>query len=161
MPSIAYHTSKTNESTKESHVSYRVRWDYYPDCTAWDEETGQCTSWGSPYYHSSGTEYADADIEEGTVQSSKNIYINGKPVACVGDDVAEEWSAEIPESTQQRAIDEISPASSGSGTGTITRGSSKVFVNGKAVSFVGAEVTTHLDSKTTVKDGSNNVFISQ
>lgn len=164
MAGVAYNGSTIAESIKSSYVSYTEQvWNpfkYYHPQTCYDEE-------GNPYdcsYYEGGYDNynwnTDARIN-GSIISSSNVYVNGKPVVTQSSQTDEDWVADpMPYPHNGGSIINISPGTSGSGTGTVSIGnSSNVYVNGKSVAQIGSEVTTHLGTTTTITSGSNNVFI--
>lgn len=165
MPGVAFNTSKIVESVKNNHVTYDIY--VYQQvgggyCGAYDED-GNCIYWVPPVYDwvYSGSSSTHAKIN-GEVVTSSNVYVNGKPIAKVGDQTNEFWIADpsVPPDTSTTQYRNIRPGTSGSGYGQITIGnSSNVYVGGQSVAVIGSQVTTHLGNTTTIQDGSGNVFI--
>ncbi|MNB98290.1 PAAR motif protein [compost metagenome] len=147
MPKAAYNGVSLTESTKIGYVSYVERYRSGTD------------SDGNPQYRNASYQ-TDAKIT-GNVNASSNVYINGSPAVTVGDSTTEQWTADpAPYAHNGGTITSISPGTSGSGSGTVTIGSSNVFVNGKPLAYEGSTVTTHLGNTTTIAEGSNNVFVN-
>ena len=147
MTGVAYKGSTIQESNKIGHVSYVERY-----VTGYDE-------FGNPQYNTA-THSTGAKIN-GTVNSTSTVYVNGQPIASVSSPTQEQWVADpSPSPKLGGSIISISPGTSGSGTGSVSSGSSKVFVGGKAVASIGKNVTTHLGTSTTITSGSSNVFVN-
>lgn len=160
MPGVALNGSRLAESVYSNYVTYDV-YDYVrTTCAARDPETGACIRWNYGWrYQFSGSTNA---VVNGEVTSSANVYVNGVPIAYVGCSTSESWVASppVPSDTSTRQYRNISPGTSGSGSGQITGGnSSNVYINGRPIAVVGSEVTTHIGNKTTINNGSSNVFI--
>jgi uncharacterized Zn-binding protein involved in type VI secretion len=133
-----------NNSISYNHVYYRV---YDPcDSIGYDENGDPYCIGGYDYY------YANATIS-GKVSSSRNVYVNGKPITIVGDRTIEtaSWSVN----------GEIVSHKGYNGNGTVTSGNNKnVYVNGKLVAIVGSSITTFVGGTTSISQGSSNVFIN-
>lgn len=113
-------------------------------CTGTDEE-GNCISWGG-----GGTSYGTASATiTGAILSDGNVFVNGQPIAKVGDAVQEWAEVNIPSGWNG--------PSSGSGTGRITTGIQGVYSNGRQVANIGKQVQTHKTVKTTIEEGSSGV----
>jgi uncharacterized Zn-binding protein involved in type VI secretion len=157
MPKAATQQSTINDSTKPNHVSYTER---YQSGTG----GGGTDSHGNPIptypIYSDASWNSDAKIT-GTLNSSSNVLINGSPAVKVGDTTQEQWTADPePYAHYGGWITSINPGTSGNGSGSVTVGSSNVFVNGKALAFDGSTVTTHLGNTTTINGGSGNVIVN-
>ncbi|MEK4207162.1 hypothetical protein [Paenibacillus sp. FSL R10-2788] len=148
MPKAANRNSTINDSTKSSHVTYTERY-----------QSGSNSN-GNPTY-SNTTWNSDAKVTSELNSSSSNVIINGSPAITIGDTTQEQWTADPePYPHYEGWITSISPASSGSGSGSVTLGSSNVFINGKPLAFEGSTVTTHLGNTTTIDGGSDNVIVN-
>ncbi|WP_146259707.1 hypothetical protein [Paenibacillus silvae] len=157
MTGVAYKGSTIADSNKSGHVSYVERYQTGTTCVDWDED-GNCIR-REPVY-STTTHTTGAKIT-GTVNPTSTVYVNGQPIASVSSPTQEQWVADPPPSPQLGGtIISISPGTSGSGSGQVSTGSSTVFVGGKAVSSIGKNVATHLETSTTITSGSNNVFVN-
>ncbi|TVX86085.1 PAAR domain-containing protein [Paenibacillus agilis] len=161
MAGVAFNGSNISDSTKSGHVTYDIeRW--VPSyCTGWDQY-GNCISTGGGYWTSAGSGSTGAKITGSKVQSNSNVYVNQKPIACVGDvSTSENWRADppVPSGGGDTRIVNIRPSTSGSGSGSISSGSTKVFVGGKAVAFIGSDVRTHLGTQARIDTGSTSVFV--
>ncbi|OMD78246.1 hypothetical protein [Paenibacillus odorifer] len=157
MPKAANSNSTIQDSTKSSHVTYTERYQSGTGGGGTDIHGNPIPTY--PIY-STATHHTDAKIT-GTVSSSSNVLINGSPAIKVGDTTQEQWTAD-PEPYPHYGgnITSVSPATSGSGSGSVTVGSSNIFVNGKALVFEGSTVTTHLGNTTTIDGGSDNVIVN-
>ncbi len=154
MPAIATNTSQVNDSTKSGYISYTET--YYIDNSP--DSEGNYVPPSGPFYYNGTT---SAKITGSTVSSSGNVYANSKPVATNGDSTRESWQADPePQPTHGGSITSVSPGRSGSGQGSITSGSSGVYINGKKVAYVGSNVNTHIGSTTTIKSGESNIIVS-
>lgn len=165
MPGVAVNGSTIAESIKPDHVSYDVyEWRQIGGgyCREYDPETGECIDYVPPIYDwvYSRTETRGARIT-GTVVASSKMKIGGVSVATVGDRTNETWEAypPVPDDTPTTKIRNIRPGRSGSGQGTITSGSSKMKLDGKAVALIGSEVTTHLGTTTTINSGNTKINV--
>jgi uncharacterized Zn-binding protein involved in type VI secretion len=148
MAGVARDGDNTNSSVSYNHVYYRV----WNPCkyigTDYDEE-------GRPYSYCIGGYdyyYANATIT-GQVNSSRNVYVNGRPITTVGDRTIEtaHWSVS----------GEVVSTKGYSGNGTVTSGNGKnVYANGKLIATAGSSVTTFVGGTTSISQGSNNVFIN-
>lgn len=136
MAKVAVNGNTTNPSYASGHVKMR-RW-------ISDDE-------GGGYYQYSST---GATIT-GTVRANTQSFvkINGQNIAVDGDNVSEKDSYSIPSGWY--GYDNHS-----TGTGKVTGGSSFVFINGSAVANTNSSVRTHAGTTTTIKDGSDFVYIS-
>lgn len=143
MPAIAYNGSKTNDVTTND-INYR-RWN--PCKTLSCDAEGNCTCVGGWDYFSGG-----ASTIHGTVVSSiSNVYVNGKPLARLNDNVTE---------TETPNVNGEPTSNHTGGTGKVTSGNSRnVYASGVLVATIGSTVKTHSTPTTTIKDGSENVFI--
>lgn len=113
-------------------------------CTERDED-GNCISWGG-----GGTSYGTASATiTGAILSDGNVFVNGQPIAKVGDAVQEWAEVNIPSGWNG--------PSSGSGTGRIITGIQGVYSNGRQVANIGKQVQTHKTVKTTIEEGSSGV----
>jgi uncharacterized Zn-binding protein involved in type VI secretion len=162
MPGIAINGSEIVESIKPDHVTYDIYdWQQISPgyCREYDED-GHCIDYVSPTYGwvFTGTGSTNAKIT-GTVTTNSKMKIGGVSVATVGDVVNETWVADppVPSNTSTREYRNISPGTSGSGQGVISSGSSKMKLVGKAVALIGSEVTTHLGTMTTIKNGNTKI----
>ncbi|MGM1044896.1 MAG: hypothetical protein ACQEXX_01980 [Bacillota bacterium] len=160
LPGIATHGSSTAQSTKSGHVTYDIERYIERYCSGGYDEDGYCMGWDGGYWESAGSGSTNAQITPSGVVSVSNVYVNGKPIATVGDRVPESWvaSPSVPSNSSSLRYVNIRPSTSGSGQGSITLGSSTVFVTGKAIAKNGSTVTTHLGTPTTITSGSSNVF---
>lgn len=160
MPGVALDGSNMEESTYSNYISYDV-YDYVrTSCANRDPETGACLRWnyGWRYQYSDNTNA----LIDGVVNSSSNVYVNGKPIVFNGCSTSESWVANpsVPSNTSSREYRNVSPGHSGSGSGEVTGGnSSNVYVNGNLVAVIGSQVTTHLGNTTTIQNGSSSVFV--
>ncbi|QSF43553.1 hypothetical protein [Paenibacillus tianjinensis] len=112
-----------------------------------DEDTGG-------YWWYGGSSSTGAKIT-GTVSSNSTMKVNGIAVATVDNVTNETWEAypPIPSGNGWTDYRPTSPTS-GVGEGKITGGNSKnAKVNGKLIAVVGSQVTTCLDTVSTIEDG--------
>jgi len=149
MPGVAHTDSTIQQSTKVNHVRYVEQY------IAGYDPVG-----GFPYF-GFATWYSNALINGTVTSGSNNVFVNGKAVACVDSQTSENWTADpMPYPHYGGWIIEVTPGTSGSGTGTVSIGNpNNVFVNGKSVATIRSQVTTHLGSNTMIDIGSSNVFI--
>ncbi|MGV2886796.1 hypothetical protein [Paenibacillus taichungensis] len=150
MAGVAYNGSSVAQSTKGGHVTYNI------------ERYSPPTEDQSGYWYGAGSGSTNAQISSSGVSSSSTVYVNSKAVTTVGDRDSETWvaSPSVPSSSGSTRYVDISPGTSGSGQGTVSTGSSTVFVSGKAVASIGSTITTHLGTTTTITSGSSNVFVN-
>jgi uncharacterized Zn-binding protein involved in type VI secretion len=144
MAGVARDGDSINNSTSYNHVYYRV-WDSCDSIEYDDDGNPYCV--GGYDYH-----YANATIS-GKVQSTRNVYVNGKSIAVASDTTNEtaSWSVS----------GEVVSHNGTSGSGTISSGNNKgVYANGKLVAIVGSSVTTFVGGTTSISQGSSNVFIN-
>lgn len=163
MAGVAFNDSQVSGSTVSGYVTYDIERLQSGSCNSWDDETGYCNGWDPDYWVSAGSGSTNAVIEPSKVTAApSNVFINGKAIAKVGDSVSESWAANpsVPSSSSTRRYINIRPSQSGSGTGKISTGNSKVFVGGKQVAFVGSQVATHLQTTSNITSGSTNVFVN-
>ncbi|WP_028588876.1 hypothetical protein [Paenibacillus massiliensis] len=155
MGSISVNDSTLAPVTKKDYVKFKETYVSGRICTGRDEN-GHCDSWEDVYSTASGK--ADVVLNGYVVSPRRNFLVNGEPVSLVGDSTIEIWTANIRPS-HGGDIDEIEPAESGSGTGTVISGNTKnVYYNGVLIANVGSNVRTHLDStSTTIGNGENLV----
>lgn len=140
MAGISRKGDNTNPVTEPSYASISKPNPTY--CTEYDED-GNCISWGG-----GGTSYSTASATiTGTINSSGNVFVNGQPIAKVGDPVQEWASINVPSGW--------SGPSSGQGTGTIITGIQGVYSNGRQVANIGKKVQTHKSVQTTIAQGSS------
>ncbi|WP_148039131.1 hypothetical protein [Brevibacillus gelatini] len=140
MPAVAFNGSKTVD-VQTNDIQYRV----WNPCQYTVGDPPSCV--GGWDYYSGGR-----SIIHGTVvASSPNVFVNGKPISRVNDNVTETETPQVPGE----------PVSNHTGgTGTVTIGNNKnVYSGGQLVATVGSTVKTHSTPTTTIADGSNNVFI--
>ncbi|MCP1185112.1 hypothetical protein [Paenibacillus sp. 1781tsa1] len=157
MTGVAIKGSTIQESNKSGHVSYVERYPSGSECSSWDQ-FGNCTGYDTVY--DTTTHTTGAKIT-GTVNSSSTVYINGQPIASISSPTQEQWVADpSPSPKLGGSIISISPGTSGSGSGQVSTGSSTVFTEGKAVSSISKNVTTHLGTTTTITSGTSNVFVN-
>lgn len=156
MAYIALNNAAVQDSTKSNHVSYVERYKSGERCTNRDQD-GHCTNWEDVY--SNATHNSNAKITGKVSSPSNKMFVNGVPVACMGDPTQEQWVADpTPYAHNGGSIISISPGTSGSGQGSITTGNSKkVYLNGKLVAVQGSTVTTHLGTSTTISEGNSLV----
>ncbi|OME53968.1 hypothetical protein BSK59_15415 [Paenibacillus odorifer] len=155
MAGVAFNGSSVSQSTKNGHVTYDIE-DWVPP---WSNSGGS----GGGYWTGAGSGSTNALITaNGVTASSPNVFVNGKAIATVGDSVDESWIANpsVPSNTGNTRYTNISPSKSGSGKGSVLSGSSSVFANGKAISFVGSNVKSHLDTESEITSGSSDVFVN-
>ena len=153
MAQVALNGTAINQSIKNNYISYQ--YGVYDPCRyeGTDSEGNPTCSPG--YWWYSDTSNA---IINGSVSCNNKIYVNGTSIAKAGDSVTETWTNSGFRSPNRN----ISPASSGSGVGTIgnNANSSRVYANGKLVAVKGSSVTTHLSTTTTLNAPvANKVFI--
>lgn len=161
MAGIAIDGSEVEGASKSGHITYDIE-EYVDEyCTNWDEY-GNCTNWGGGYWESAGSGSTSARLSPGVVSSNSHVYVEGKPVATVGDKVEEEWIADpsIPSNDSSTRYVNIKPSVSGSGQGAVSSGSSKVSIKGKKVAMIGSSVTTHLGTTTKIATGSNKISMT-
>lgn len=157
MARVATNTSKTNDSVAVGHVKYQV-WNpninWVPSyCNGWDEN-GNCNSWGGGYYAGGYQNRTANSTVKGVIRSVYNgVFVNNKNVTTRGDDVIETDETNLPSNAVNIQQDD-------GGTGRVTAGNNNnVYVNGKSVAVVGSSVRTHANTNTTIRTGSNNVYI--
>lgn len=157
MPGVALNNAPIQQVSKSNHVSYVEKYKVGETCVNQDQE-GNCTRWEDVF--DTVTHYSNAKIT-GSVSSPNNkFFVNGVPVACVGDATQERWEADPTPAPQlnEGVIISINPGTSGSGRGQITGGNTKnVYLNGKLIAVQGAAVKTHLDTPSTITQGNNLV----
>lgn len=163
MPGIAINGSVLAESTKADYVSYGI--ESYKvvgsHCVARDE-FGRCTTYEDDYdWEPDGSDHTGAKVT-GTVTSSSKLKIGGISIAVIGDRTIESWVASppVPSDTTTTRYTNISPGKSGSGTGSISGGSNKLFLGGKKVALIGSSVSTSVASTTTILTGSPKVNVA-
>jgi len=149
MANVAVNGSEITPATKSGHVTYDI--ERYV-CVDWDEETGECISRS---WRGDGSGSTGAKVTTGTISANSKMKINGTSVAKVGDTVNYSWVADppVPSNTTNTRYVNISPATSGSGTGTITGGSNKGKLGGQSIALVGSEVSLDIGVTTTISDG--------
>jgi len=147
MPEVAFNGSSTSPSTKSGHVTY--------DIEVWDDMD---SSWR---YSGRGSTSA-LITSSGVSASSTSVFINGHRAVTVGDSVPEAWVASppVPNNTYYYRYYNVYPASSGSGMGRVSVGSSRTFVNGKALAYRGSSVQTCLATQSMITSGSSNVYVN-
>lgn len=156
MPGVALNNASIQETSKSNHVSYVERYKSGEICTSWDDD-GYCTNWEDVY--STTTHYTNAKIT-GKVSSPNNkFFVNGVPMACVGDATHEQWIADpSPSPKNGGTIISIYPGTSDSGQGSIASGNSKnVYLNGKLIAVQGSTVNTLLGTSSTITEGNDLV----
>lgn len=162
MAGVAFNDSQVSGSTASGYVTYDIERLQSGSCNSWDED-GWCDGWDPDYWVSDGSGSTNAVIEPSKVTATPSkVFVNGKAIAKVGDSVSESWvaSPSVPSSSSTRRYLNINPSESGSGTGKVSTGSSKVFVGGKQVAFIGSKVDTHLQTASNITSGSTNVFVN-
>jgi len=158
MPGVAINGSQINESTKSGHVTYSIE-NWVPRyCASYDPDTGACTRYEGGYWEDAGTGSTGAKITGTVAVSSSKMKVAGVNVATVGDSTNETWVADppIPSSNSSTRYTATSPTS-GSGRGSITKGSTKATLSGKAIALIGSTVTTCLGTTTTIKSGNEKL----
>lgn len=153
MAIVATDGSTIQESTRNGYITYDI--ERY-ECV--DREDGRCIDWDWVDY---GSDSTNARIS-GSVNSSVNVYINGKPIAYQGCSTSENWVADppVPSNTSTYRYRNIRPGRSGSGSGTVISGnSSNVYVNGQSVAVVGSSVSTMLNTSSSITSGDSGVHI--
>ncbi|CAH0122559.1 hypothetical protein PAE9249_05131 [Paenibacillus sp. CECT 9249] len=161
MAGVAYDGSTIAQSTKNGYVTYDI-YSWEPRYCANRDEDGDCTEWRGGYWYYSGSSSTGAHIRQTTIQSSSNVFVNGKSITTVGDSIYMSWEASppVPSNSSSREYRNVKPGHSGSTTGTVSVGnSSNVFANGKSVAQIGSTVTTGIGTSPTLTTGSSNVFI--
>jgi hypothetical protein len=165
MAGVAVDGSNITEVKKTGHVTYisqRYEVVQYGACNSWDPITGMCNGWDPDEYDwvTKGSHSTDAKIT-GTVSCSSKIKVNGTSVAKVGDTVNFTWVADppVPSDAYPWRYRNVSPATSGSGTGVITGGSVKGKLGGQSIALIGSEVEV-LGVTTTVADGNTKINFS-
>lgn len=156
MPGVALNNAPIQQVSKSNHVSYVEKYKIGETCTSRDQY-GNCTRWEDVY--DTATHHSNAKITGNVSSPSNKFFVNGVPVACVGDPTTEQWVADpSPSPRLGGTIISISPGTSGSGRGQITGGNSKrVFLNGKLIAVQGSTVNTHLGVPSTITQGNNLV----
>ncbi|MCU6710078.1 hypothetical protein M6D81_15380 [Paenibacillus sp. J5C_2022] len=147
MAGVAVDGSSIIEVSQPNYVTYDIY--YY-------EPPGENTS-GGWYYGGSGS--TNAKISGYVTTSLPKLKIQGSTIAKIGDSTSETWVADppVPSSSAYITYTNIQPATSGSGQGTITRGSDKGSLSSSAIALIGSEVTTHLGVKTTIAEGNTKM----
>lgn len=164
MAYVATHGSTIADSYRNGYVLYDIYdWERVGrTCTRRDPETNECLNWRDDYdWVFNRTDSTSAKIS-GTVISSSNVCINDVPIAYQGCGTTESWVADppVPSNTSTRQYRNVRPASSGSGSGTVTSGnSSNVYVNGQSVAVVGSSVSTMLNTSSSITSGDSGVHI--
>ncbi|WP_090739502.1 hypothetical protein [Paenibacillus sp. Mc5Re-14] len=148
MAGVAYDSLPITESAKSGYVSYTWTYETKDSDGDWDRD-------------SSGSGTTEA-IVNGTVKASNTkVFVGGKAVVVKGDQTDEHWVAgSMPTHGHGASSPSASPGKSGSGSGTVSIGSSTVFIGGKAVAFDGADVKTTVGSTSKINGGSTTVFVN-
>lgn len=158
MPGVAINGSQLNESIKSGHVTYSIE-NWVPRyCASYDPDTGACIRYEGGFWEDAGTGSTGAKITGTVTVSASKMKVAGVLVATVGDATNETWVAypPIPSSNSSTRYTATS-ATSGSGRGSISRGSTKGKLQGKAIALVGSTVTTCLGTTTTIKSGNEKL----
>ncbi|WP_405130533.1 hypothetical protein MHB43_23695 [Paenibacillus sp. FSL H8-0317] len=135
-------------------MSYVERYQSGTECSSWDQ-FGNCTGYSPTYTTTTHTTGAKVT---GTLASNSNKFtVNGVPIACVGDQTNENWTADpSPSPKLGGTIISISPGTSGSGQGRITTGNgAHVTLNDKLIAVESSTVATHLGTSTTINEGNS------
>lgn len=150
MPGVARLNDSISGTTASNYCCTNITRDSWQVCVEWDEN-GNCIRWETRYGSYYCNRYSSTSITgQITSNVSNNVYVNGRPVAFVGSVTSEQAST--------CAYPNYSPGP-GSGNGTISGGSSKIFVNGKRLARQGDAVTPH-SGTATITTGSSNVIAS-
>lgn len=167
MANVAYTDSDAAESTKPNYVTYDIyNWQIiaYGGCASTDPDTGSCTSWYPDTYDwvYGGSGSTGAKVTGKVSVPAGRVYVNGKLIATSGAATVDTWVADppVPSNTSTTQYRNISPGTSGSGSGSVSSGNSlRVYAGTNSVAVVGSNVTTSVGSSTTLTVGSPNVFV--
>lgn len=165
MAGVAIHGSTINESNKSGHVTYSIEsWQVVQDGYCADRnEDGDCIDYREPVYGwvPAGSSSTGAKITGTVAVSSSKMKLTGVNVATVGDRTNETWVASPPIPSSNSSM-KYTPTSavSGSGQGTISSGSTKGKLQGKAIALIGSNVQTCLGTATTIKTGNEKMKFS-
>ena len=140
---IATTGDKITQGTIPSHIQR----EYYTS-PSYDE-------YGNPYGGGWGSTSSISATVNGTIErSSGTVYADGKLVCVKGNSTKENDT----HSTISHPYRYSGGKHTGS-AGSISAGSSTVFIGGVAVARKGDAVRTHAGSNTTIQDGSTTVFV--
>lgn len=150
MPAVAFNGSKT-VNVQTNDIEYRV-WNpcqyTVQQCTGSGDDR-ECVDVcvGGWDYFSGGS----STIQGTVVATSSNVFVNGKAISRVNDNVTETETPQVPGEPVRNHT---------GGTGRVTIGNNRnVYSGGQLVATVGSTVKTHSTPTTTIANGSSNVFI--
>jgi uncharacterized Zn-binding protein involved in type VI secretion len=153
---VAKNNAKINDITISSYVSYSERYRNGWDNDGYDDDGNPINE--RPHY--STTSWSTNAKVSGSISSSHTVYAEGTSIATTGDSLQGQWVADpYPSAHYGGSISNVSPGYSGSTGGSVSSGSSSVFVNGKGVASIGSSVSVSIGGSSSISDGSSSVFI--
>lgn len=163
MAGVAINGSQITESYVPGYVTYDIEtWQWVGQvCVDWDTN-GNCTDWDDVYdWRPAGSGSTSAKVTGYVSVPSSKLTISGISVAKVGDITIETWVADppIPPSDSTTRYIPTSPES-GSGNGRVSSGSTKARLQGQPIALIGSQVTTCLNSTTTIANGNTKIDIT-